>query len=98
MARKLPRYDKVPAALIGRLARDVRTPGRKVGSLLLADAVRRILSAGQSLAVFAVVVDSIGESANAFYRHFGFAPFPGRPSRLFMLTSVAEAAFADSRG
>lgn len=39
-ARKLPRYDAIPAALIGRLARDVRVRGRGIGELLLADAIR----------------------------------------------------------
>jgi hypothetical protein len=94
-ARKLPRYDAIPAALIGRLARDVRVHDRRIGSLLLADAMRRVIAAGRSLAVFAIVVDSIDESATSFYRHFGFTPFPGRPSRLFILTSVARAVFGD---
>jgi len=92
IARKLPRYNAVPAALIGRLARDVRVRKRGVGGLLLADAMRRVLSAGRSLAVFAVVVDSINEAATSFYRHFGFVQFPKRPNRLFILTSVAGAA------
>src|SRR6266545_3732682 len=51
IARKLPRYDAIPAALIGRLARDERTRGRGVVEMLLADAIRRILGAGRSLAV-----------------------------------------------
>lgn len=92
VARKLPRYGAVPAALIGRLARDVRVPARRVGSLLLADAMRRILSASRSLAVFAIVVDAIDDSATSFYQHFGFTQFPRRPNRLFILTSVAGAA------
>lgn len=92
IAKKLPRYDAIPAALIGRLARDVRARGRDVGELLLADAVRRILGAGRSLAVFAIVVDAKDERAADFYRGFGFRPFPSRPLRLFLLTSVAAAA------
>lgn len=92
IAKKLPRYDAIPAALIGRLARDVRARGRGVGELLLADAVRRILGAGRSLAVFAIVVDAKDERAADFYRGFGFRPFPSRPLRLFLLTSVAAAA------
>src|SRR3977135_3357900 len=35
-AKRLPRYDAIPAALIGRLARDVRVRGEGVGELLLA--------------------------------------------------------------
>ena len=93
VARKLPRYDVIPAALIGRLARDERARGRGVGELLLADAVRRILSAGRSLAVFAIIVDAKDERALAFYESFGFQPFPARPRRLFLPTSTAAQAF-----
>ena len=76
IAHKLPRYDTIPAAVIGRLARDVRVHGRGVGELLLADAIRRILGAGSVLAVFAIAVDATDASAAAFYEEFGFRPFP----------------------
>ena len=92
LARKLPRYDGVPAALIGRLARDIRVRGKGVGELLVADAVRRILSAAQSLAVFAIMVDAKDERARAFYEGFGFRRFPLRPNRLFLLASSAATA------
>jgi GNAT superfamily N-acetyltransferase len=94
-ARRLPRYDAIPAALIGRLARDERVRGEGVGDLLLADAVRRVLGAAQSLAVFAIVVEAKNETATAFYRSFGFSPFPNRPLRLFI--PVADAMEAASR-
>ena len=94
-AKRLPRYDAIPAALIGRLARDKRVQGEGVGDLLLADAVRRVIEAGRSLAVFAIVVEATNEKAAAFYRDFGFVPFPSRPLRLFMPAS--EAAEAISR-
>jgi ribosomal protein S18 acetylase RimI-like enzyme len=93
VAHKLPRYDAIPAALIGRLARDERARGRGVGELLLADAIRRILGAGRSIAVFAIVVDAKDERAADFYRTFGFQVFPSRPKRLFLLTATAAAAF-----
>ncbi len=92
IARKLPRYNGVPAALIGRLARDIRVRGKGVGELLAADAVRRILSAAQSLAVFAIVVDAKDEHAATFYEGFGFRRFPLRPNRLFLLASSAVKA------
>jgi len=93
-AKRLPRYDAIPAALIGRLARDERLRGEGVGDLLLADAVRRVLGAARSLAIFAIVVDALDERAAAFYRDFGFTPFPSRPRRLFMPTSEAAQAMA----
>jgi ribosomal protein S18 acetylase RimI-like enzyme len=92
VARKLPRYDAIPAALIGRLARDERVRGQGVGELLLADAVARVLGAGRSIAVFVIVVDAKDERAVAFYRSFGFQEFPLRPNRLFLLTSTAAAS------
>jgi len=92
IAQKLPRYDAIPAALIGRLARDERVRGQGVGELLLADAVRRVLGASKTLAVFAIVVEAKDEKATTFYEGFGFQPFPLRQNRLFLLTSSAAAA------
>jgi GNAT superfamily N-acetyltransferase len=96
LARKLPRYDAIPAARIGRLARDQRVRGQGVGELLLADAVRRVLGAARTVAVFAIVVDAKNDAAATFYRRFGFQPFPLHPKRLFLLTSTALAALRGS--
>ena len=91
MARKLQHYDAIPAALIGRLARDERVLGRGIGELLLADAIRRILGAGRSIAVFAIVVDAKDDRAAGFYQGLGFRAFPLRPRRLFLPTATAAA-------
>jgi ribosomal protein S18 acetylase RimI-like enzyme len=91
IGRELPRYDALPAALIGRIARDKRARGRGVGELPLADPVRRIIGTGRSLAVFAIVVDAKNDGAAAFYRGFGFRAFPLRPGRLFLPTATAVA-------
>lgn len=92
LSRKLPRYDAIPAALIGRLARDERVRGKGVGDLLVADAVWRILDTARSLAVFAIVVDAADEQAAAFYASFGFQPFPLHPQRLFLTVATAASA------
>jgi ribosomal protein S18 acetylase RimI-like enzyme len=92
LAAKLPRYDRIPAALIGRLARDERRRGGGIGELLVADAVRRVLSAAEEIAVFAIIVEAKDEAASTFYRRLGFVSFPANPRRLFMLTSTALAA------
>ncbi len=94
IARKLLRYDAIPAALIGRLARDEKARGLGIGELLLADAVRRILGASKTLAVFAIVVDAKDEWAAKFCEAYGFQAFPLTPSRLFLLASSAAAALA----
>ncbi len=92
VAHKLPRYDALPAALIGRLARAERVRGQGIGELLLADAIKRVLAVDESMAIFAIVVDSKNESATTFYGSFGFSPFPDTPRRLFLLTATARAA------
>lgn len=97
-ARKLPRYDAIPAALIGRLARDATAKGKGLGALLLADALRRILSAAETLAVYAIVVDAKDARAAAFYQSFGFMPFPLHPRRLFMPTATARTALLHAAG
>jgi len=74
-------------------SRATRAPaGKAWAEVLLADAVRRILGAARSVAVFAIVVDAKDDSAAAFYRRFGFQPFPLQPRRLFLPTSTALAA------
>lgn len=92
IGRGLPRYGAIPAALIGRLARDERARGQGIGELLLADAIRRVLGAGRSLTVFAIVVEAKDQRAAQFYASFGFQPFPSRPLRLFLPTATAVAA------
>ncbi|MDE2184998.1 MAG: GNAT family N-acetyltransferase [Alphaproteobacteria bacterium] len=91
LARKLPRYDAIPAGLIGRLARAERVRGQGIGALLLADAIKRVLGAGRTLAVFVIVVDATDNRAVTFYKRYGFRSFPSRPRRLFLLASTAAA-------
>lgn len=90
---KLPRYDAIPAALIGRLARDEHYRGKGVGELLLADAIHRALFAAQSLAIHAIAVDAKNEAVLDFYLTYGFIPFPLNPDRLFVTAAKAAAAF-----
>jgi GNAT superfamily N-acetyltransferase len=92
LARRLPRYDAIPAALIGRLARSETARGQGVGELLLADAVKRILAADAALAIYAIIVDAMSPRAVEFYRSFGFIPMPDTPRRLFLPTATARAA------
>lgn len=97
LAHALPRYDAIPAAMIGRLARDERVRGAGVGDLLLADAISRILDVSATLAVFAILVDAKDTRAARFYDGFGFRPFPDRPARMFLLTSTAREADLPAR-
>lgn len=82
-AKRLPRYP-VPAALLGRLAVDDGIKGQGLGAFLLMDALDRLLLATQTLAVHALIVEAKDGTAAAFYRKFGFLPFPDEERRLFL--------------
>jgi ribosomal protein S18 acetylase RimI-like enzyme len=76
LAEKLPRYPRIPAALLGRLAVDQRFPGRRIGRLLLYDAMAQTRHA--NIAAAMLVVDAKDDAAGAFYRRYDFLPFgPG---------------------
>lgn len=86
-ARRLPRYP-VPAVLLGRLAVDGRMRGKGLGIHLLMDAMHRALLATQVIAVHAMIVDARDDVAAAFYRKYGFIPFPDDAQRLFLPMST----------
>ncbi len=82
-SRKLPRHP-IPAVLIGRLAVSQSSQGKGVGKMMLADAVKRVLSVSDEIAIYALVVDAINTEAKAFYEHFGFVPLSDAGLRLFL--------------
>ena len=83
LAKRLPRYP-VPAAILERLAIDRSLQGQGLGTLMLADAVKRLIRASETLAVYALIVDAKNDRAKAFYESFGFHPFPATSHRLFL--------------
>ena len=90
LARKLPRHP-IPCALIGRLAVDRSRQGQGLGRMLLTDAIKRTVAVGDSVAIYAVIVDAENERAKAFYENFGFIPLPSNPMRLFLY--LGQSAF-----
>ena len=59
--------DVVPVSVIGRLAVDRAYAGRGLGADLLADALRRIALAAQTIGIAAVLVQAKDARARAFY-------------------------------
>ena len=95
LAKKLPRYPLIPATLLGRLAVDGRHRGRGLGERLLLDALHRAWQSASDIGSVAVVVDAKDQAAIAFYRHFEFTPFRGRPDRLYLPMDTIARLFAD---
>lgn len=89
LAKKLPRYPNVPAVRMGRLAVDQDFKGKGLGAALLADALRRAVTA--EIAAYAFVVDAKDESAAEFYAHHGFRATADNPLFLYLpLTTVKD--------
>lgn len=70
VAKRLPRYPSVPAALLGRLAVGMDFRGQGLGAVLVADAADR--SRRAELAVALLLAEAKDDSARAFYEHLGF--------------------------
>jgi len=70
LQKKLPRYQDVPVARIGRLAVGNGFQGKGLGSALVYDAIERVINSG--IGIFAIVVDAKDDQAVDFYRHMGF--------------------------
>ena len=94
-AKRLPHYP-VPAAILGRLAIDQRYQGRGLGELALADAIKRVLYASETVAVHAIVVDAMNDRARTFYERFGFVAFKDAPNRLYLPLDVALKGRSDA--
>ena len=89
LAKRLPHYP-VPAAVLGRLAVDRTQQGRGLGETLLLDAIRRVIWASATMAVYAMIVDAKTEGAQAFYERYGFRVFASVPRRLFLPLETFE--------
>ncbi len=82
LVRGLPGYP-VGLVLVARLAVDARDQGQGLGALLLAEALRKAVVAGEAAAARLVVVDAVDQAAARFYTHHGFVAVPDHPLRLY---------------
>lgn len=84
--------DEIPVIVLGRLAVDVRFASHGLGAALLQDAFLRSLRASEAVGVRAILVHAIDDHACAFYRRFGFLPFPTNPLTLVLPMETAKQA------
>ncbi len=85
--------DAIPVAIIGRLAVARDHAGRGLGADLLADALRRIAVAAQSIGIAAVLVQAKDERARAFYLACAeFVEFPAESRVLFLAMETVVGA------
>lgn len=88
----LPGYA-IPAALIGRLAVDVRYRGKGYGSILLVDALKRITNLSEQIGLHCITVDAKNENAKKFYLKFGFEELLDNRRHLFISVRKVKNSF-----
>jgi GNAT superfamily N-acetyltransferase len=85
--------DTIPISIIGRLAVSRDHGGRGLGADLLADALRRIAIASQSIGIAAVLVQAKDDAAMRFYlRCAEFIEYPQDSRTLFLPIETVVAA------
>lgn len=88
---KLPKYPILPATLLARLAVDKRYQGKKLGELLLIDAMKRSLKSSYEIGAIAIVVDAKNDNVVGFYKKYGFIQFNTFPAKLFFPMSTVKS-------
>ncbi len=78
------------AGLIARLAVDKRYTKQGYGEWLLIDALRKLLSASDTVAFPIIIVDA-KSGAVKFYEQFGFKAFTDSPNKLFITVATVRA-------
>jgi GNAT superfamily N-acetyltransferase len=92
-ARKhIPRYPQVSATLLGRLAISADHQGQGLGSILLAEALRKAYENASVVGSSMVVVDALDERAARFYRAHGFPPLPESNRLILPMRTLAKIA------
>jgi GNAT superfamily N-acetyltransferase len=86
--------DTIPVSVIGRLAVDKAYAGKGLGADILADALRRIALASQSIGIGAVLVHAKDDAARRFYHRCAeFIEYPQDSRTLFLPIDTLVAAF-----
>jgi predicted GNAT family N-acyltransferase len=91
-------YSCVPSALIGRLARDLKTKGQGVGEILLFEALKNIVSISSLIGLKFILTDAKEIKARGFYESYGFKVIKGQeekyPLKLYLPLDLAKVAIA----
>lgn len=82
---------EIPAVLLARLALAESLRRRRLGAVLVADALQRVVDATQTVAARLVVVDALHERVAQFYETLGFRRIP---ARLLLVQKVADIELA----
>ena len=81
--------------MIARLVVDNRYKGKGFGEWLLIDALRKLLTASETVAFPVVIVDA-KDGAGCFYEKYGFTAFKDADNKLFITIEDISASIGDA--
>lgn len=81
--------------LIARLAVDRRYKGNGFGEWLLVDALKKLLTASETVGFPFIIVDA-KEGAEQFYINYGFTPFHDSANKLFITVADVRVGFTSA--
>jgi ribosomal protein S18 acetylase RimI-like enzyme len=96
---KLPRKyskkypSKVPAAKLARLAVSKIKQRQGCGTIMVVNAIERILLVSKNLGIIGFFVDAKNEEAKGYYEKFGFISLPDTPLELFLPIATLQQAY-----
>ena len=94
-ARKGQGDQPVPAILLARLAVDADHQGCGLGEALLLEALRRSVTASETIGARVVLVHAADARARTFYQRYGFEAAPTSPLHLMLLMKDVRATLGD---
>ncbi|MDP2025713.1 GNAT family N-acetyltransferase [Sulfuriferula sp.] len=80
----------ISLVILARLAVDLDYQGQGIGFSMLQDAIRRTIAIADQAGIRALLTHPIDESAEAFYRRFGFESTPAHEQQLILLLKDAR--------
>ena len=83
-------YNNLPVTLLGRLARDKKEEGERLGETLLLDALKRCYDTAAIIGSMAVVVDPIDEDSRNFYLKYGFILLPDSEKMFLPMKTIGD--------
>jgi GNAT superfamily N-acetyltransferase len=91
---RFSRYESIPSAYLSMIAVDVNYHGCGIGSYMMADAMRQVLSAAELIGVHFLVLDALNEKAARLYLRLGFERLSSIPERMIISTEKIRRAVA----
>jgi GNAT superfamily N-acetyltransferase len=92
--KRFPRYDSIPSAYLSMIAVHSDYQGCGIGSRMMADAMRQVLSAAELIGVHFLVLDALNENAASLYLRLGFEKLSSISERMIISTEKIRLAMA----